>query len=127
MSDLESRVLQENSIDRFSDEAKVWIQQRILFPYYKVEWDQSLSAAVELEKTRLRMIKETAIDAVFGELILGLNGGYNYRECKDAAFQRLRIRLEPEGFRYLALDPELDRIGDEVCEQVRVWVNKASK
>jgi hypothetical protein len=127
MADLESRVLQENGIDHFSDEAKIWIQQRIMFPYYKVEWDQSLNAAVQLEKTRLRMIKETAIDAVFGELIIGLNGGYNYRECKDSAFQRLRTRLEPEGFRYLALDPELDHIGDEVCEQVRVWVNKASK
>jgi hypothetical protein len=115
----------EQGVNILSPEAREWVTQRILLPRFKVLLDSKVQEAGKNETTQLESLKQPTIDSAFEQLTRDSawrRTGYSYPGCKAAARPLVQDGLKADSYRFFAIDPVVDSLGDQVCEKVRAWI-----
>jgi len=131
MTALRSEAGVEQGAAILSPDARNWVNERILFPRFKVLLDGKVSEVAKTEGLQLESAKAGSVDFAYQQLIQNTSWRkgqiYSYQECKAAVNPILQDRLKADSYRFVAVDPVVDQLGDQACEKVRAWsVSNAS-
>ncbi|MBS1959578.1 MAG: hypothetical protein JST80_08920 [Bdellovibrionales bacterium] len=109
-------------------DAREWIDQRVLLPRFKAALDQKLAEASKADQDRLAGMKAPQADRIASAMTKDWSwqpdGQYfSYVNCRAEAGKRLNGVFTPSDYRFVSLGAELDGLGNQICEKVRVYVN----